>query len=448
MDGKLKKVAKRGLVWFLMFWLIQKTAGTAILKSGSSAGTAILCLWYVGSFITMFLIPLVRLYRVNDGEETATPAANEFQRSLRTVADAEAAHRDFPRTTREIFDIREKYAEDLNAIFADTPYGWSWCGPTTICTLMVTEFSTSGNQFYGATFTANVDGRIECVRVSVQGRDLVLYNKPYFQKRQMDQATKDAPISVFLLETVGNAAWEWIDRRTNTISVLSGTIRTLATVVWKDDGSVDRIELSDGVSVADFFKPAKAAEKQRDYDDVESVEGGPPAETAAIQPIDVDTEKRQREDPEAVMAAIMANDDQSAEDAHTCAETETKTAFGSVNLTAPNQELSEEEQACMRQYLNEGGQPDTVDPDVDDSVLENSVKLIYEAEAVDIANAAMYALSSGESEFCMRWPEGVQSEKEALMFAKYTAEHAGFLKAEVRKKYHTVKFFLPRETED
>lgn len=434
----------RGLVWLGIFWPVNTLIGKPLMKSGAF-GAFLIAVLYVVSFICYVLKPL---RKVEADEPPAAKAVREARE--RTLKHAEA-QRDFPRTSTEVFKLREQYAPDINQIFADTKYNWIWCGATTVSTLLISEHVETGtpaNQYcyYGASFTPDEDGRVECIHVDIRGKDLVLYNKPYLQARKMERIRMDAPISELLYLVLGTVTWSWRDREEKEISITADGLRNApAKIVFDDGGAVtDIVLIETGKSISAYVK-------QRVYADVESVKRETDAEeeATAIQPIE--DEREAMSDPAAVRAALESSekDEEEAEQEETesaddtpAKEQDTPSVPVYANVSVADEDMPAEERDALMAFIAAGGCDPETDPDIDDEVLKNAVRLVYEAEAADISSAAMHAMAMGDNDFALRWPEGLQSCKEALLFAQYTVDHAGFARAEVRKQNQTVRFFL------
>ena len=466
----------RSVIWIVARGIIQLIGGRSIMASGK-AGSVIMTLIYLASFVLFVVRPVVQFVKLN--KEDA--AVKRFKDARKKNLLLRQEQRDKCTVeSDEVFAVRSQYANDIAACVKnyDESLDWSWVGVSSVNKVFIVEAEGEETHYHMASFTPNEENRVEALYASIHGKNVVMENRAYIQAKNIEKSKYDVPVSNFLFFTVGESTWQWIDRPSNTIAItFAGVQSAPATVTFGRDGTVDDITINGSeMSLSAWAKARTDASEgtaapgrtpQKSYGNVVTVEPGEAdeePEPVCIQRIEDD--RKAAEDYQSVLDALNADmpkpvdntpeptaiemDDDTAGvaeyapvDEDDCAPTEPKTFGKVVVLGEDNSSLPENELAALQKFCEEHGTSPEIDPDINDDVLENSARLIYEAEAMDISSAAMYAQSIGDDAFVMRWPEGIQSCKEAILFAKHVVSHAGFVKAEVKMDSQTIKFVLP-----
>ena len=472
----VKDILTLVFLWYVVFFvttLIFKGMGDIL----GVFGTILMTFLNIGTFVFIVGIPVWKF--MQDSKPGNTPAERACKEILEEEMRVEELRRSLVQTTPEVAAIRQKRVQDIHACLDGSGMLWQWATAGTVNRLYLytPEMMQKGIPYYAAAFEPNQEGRIIAISANIDDKPVTFVNEVYRQYKEMENQKLNQPVAEFMAAVMPSATWHWEDTKKHLITltdITAGYQNVIAQVAYTQDGAVSFLSLHDDASTlikctdkvgtpvvsasAPSQKAAPATSEKEDAQDtpvkldatssevevipdqreeetpisIETVAGGegldPSMSTRPIQPADTDTEEK-TEQSQAPEAAPKTEKLRKVE-----------------IISDPTSELSEEEQKDLAQYVANGGLSPTDEPGLSEEDMLRASKNIYEFLAADINSFAVAALERDEDNFTIRWPDGIQTLKEAYFFAKYVVEQViGFERASVRHSNMTITIYLSHE---
>ena len=473
----VKDILTLVFLWYIVFFVT-----TLIFKGMSDIlgifGTLLMTFINIGSFIFIVGLPVWKC--IQDSKPGNTPAERACKEILEEEARIEELRRNLVQTTPEVAAIRQKRTQDIHACLDGTGMLWQWATAGTVNRLYLytPEMMQKGLPYYSATFEPNQEGRIIAISAKIDDKPVTFVNEVYRQYKEMENQKRNQPVQDFMAAVMPSATWHWEDIKKHLImltDITAGYKDVIAQVAYAQNGAVSFLSLHDAagtiikctdkvgtpVSTAASSKaaPSPAAAQEEKGETVK-------LDTSASE-IDVVPEEKKEEEQVVVETVAggeglnpsAGNQAQPAQEPST-SDDEEKKEPASAPVVAPKQkkdrkveiiddpdsELSDEERKGLEQYVANGGLRPTDEPGLSDEDMMRASKNTYEFLAADINSYAVSAMENGEDNFTIRWPDGIQTTKEAYFFAKYIVEQVdGFEHAKVRHSNMTITIFLAHE---
>lgn len=341
----------------------------------------------------------------NDPMYIAAKAARKAEENAARAAALQ------PKVSAETEAIRASLAGDIRSCLTDSGYTWNWADVSTIRRLYLYK-AMANSVAYPAVFAPDSSGRILYIEAEVDGTSVRFVNEPYVTVKRAERAEKDAPILAFFENAVPDAVWTW-DNIDDGIIVFSSKAKGLNCVQgqlkWALDGHITSVGFIDVNGKKRCITARKPSQRPAG-----STKPGKKQPKTPPKPSGVETATRVDD----FTSVITPPEGKQAQHVETAITPEQEMA--GVGLLAPNE-----------------------DPPIDDNTARRNAMQIIEFIGLEIAEAAQTAEVDGDTFFVYKWPEGLQTLREAEFFAEELVNRGTYPKVECRAENQTFKIYLP-----
>lgn len=335
-------------------------------------------------------------------------AAMEAKATEAKALQAEAIR---PKVTPETLAIRTALTGDIRSCMADSGYTWNWADVSTVRRLYLYK-GLDKSVAHPAVFTPDTDGKILHIDADIDGKAIRFTNGAYVAAKRTERAEKDAPIHAFFENTLPDTVWTWDNIDEGTI-VFSSKAKKLDCVSgklkWARDGHVTSISYSSKDGKVRYITARKPSQR-----------AAGPSTMASMKP-------KTPIKPSGVENAVRVDD------------------FTSV-IVAPADMVEQRVETDItpeKEMAGSGLLAPIEDPPIDDGTALRNAEQLLEFIGLEIAEAAQSAELDGETFFVYKWPEGLQTLREAEFFAGVLLKRGTYPKVECNASNLTFKIYLP-----
>lgn len=312
----------------------------------------------------------------------------------------EAIKRNAPRPSAEVDAYRNAYLQDIYACLAETGLSWSWASMHATQTVILTD----GKVSFQGKLSLDTNQRVVYISATINGEEQRFFNSAYLAARRVEQQIFDAPIVEFIKNTIPDAVWYWDNIESRTI-ILSSKAKKIDNILCHVNKAFDGHISSLSFTTKDGVRKYITARAKRKTDANAS-----PSKTTV--PATAGTENATR----------------------------TSEFTSVVKVASPTSVQETEDTKPESEDIKDFSLKTTDEPPVSDDDIRRSTKLVADYVAADINELATSAENEGRHSIVLKWPEGIQTLREAEFFAEAVCEGGNFTTANIDAKKEIVEF--------
>lgn len=396
--------AKHYILWGLCFGVINALFGWLFEKS-----QLMQVLWFAIvaiSFVKKVVIPTREDYK-NAAYETTRP-----NHDLLVAPIQESVEPPRPTVSPETLAIRQLRSTDITACFADSAYRWHWANDETIDQVYA-QPTALHRSAEGRKVSLNIsNGRVTAAIVHEENVNIRLDNKALLYFAQQEKARKEAPIAAFLKANLPDAKWRTDGGEIILTSAAKGVENARGVLHYAEDASISFITIKTADGKMKYIRQ-KAAKKKVEKSAAHTPVSAQPVHSAQPAKIEASADFMRVNHSEFSSSIVATKAPEEPVDVLPTAE-ETL-----ANLLRP-----------------------TEAPPISDDDLKRAANLQADYDAMELCQLAMSAEQNGETNFIIRWPEGLQTKKEVEFYAEALVSRGGFRQVDINAENLTMRIHI------